>query len=412
MDFPYDHKHLPFVQFDLLPGLGTREGRTWVNDLIPLQVDYNDARSREATIRRVLTPKVLAPVGSVDPQRVTARVEVITYNPTGPEPRMMIPDSGWLAQYEQGMQRADMEMGERAGQQDVSSGRAPSSSMPAAAILALQEADDTKLAISAKKLASGVQQVGWQILMLTKQFWSEERTVRTWSDDNRLETYRYKNTDISDQLDIWLSSESAMPRSKSARAQLALDLNARQIPPFNDPRMLVRFLELPGSDFIMDALTLDANHAQRENGELVTGVPVEVHDWDNHQVHITEHNNFRKSMDYERMAPDMRAVIDAHVAAHQEIVVAQQMAAAGMASPAMPPGPIGGAPGHSPAVGAYLNPLTGKPSDPVQVATGQQPSSLSFGNSAIRRRAGIGGPGNPGVVPGSSPDAQAHHMGK
>lgn len=408
LDFPYKHKQLPFVQFDLLPGLGTREGRTWVTDLVPLQVDYNDARSREATIRRQLSPKLLAPAGSIDPTRVTSRVEVITYNPTGPDPKMMIPDSGWMAQFEEGMTRADQEMGERAGQQDVSSGRSPSSSMPAAAILALQEADDTKLAISAKQLAAGVERLGWQILMLVRQFWTEERVVRTWSDDNTLEVERYKGADIAEQLDVYLSSESAMPKSKTARAQLALDLNARQIAPFTDPRILVRFLEMPGSDFIMDALSIDAAQAQRENGEMWDGTAVEVHDFDNHGVHITEHNNFRKTRDYEKLKPEQRAVFDAHVHAHQEIVAGQAAAQQAGAPPMAAPAGAHAAGG----AGAYINPLTGQPSDPVQVATGQEPSSLSFGNSQIQQEAGIGGPGQPGPVQGASPDQQAASMGK
>jgi hypothetical protein len=410
LDFPYNHRKLPFIQFDLLPGLGTREGRTWVTDLIPLQTDYNDARSREATIRRLLTPKILTPTGSIDPNRVTARVEVITYNPTGPEPKMMIPDSGWMSQYEAGMQRADAEMGERAGQQDVSSGRTPSSSMPAAAILALQEADDTKLAISAKQLAASIERFGWQLLMLTRQFWTEERVVRTWSDDNTLETYRYKGADVGAQLDVYLSSESAMPKSKSARASLALDLNQRQVPPFNDPRTLVRFLEMPGSDFIMDALSVDAKQAQRENGDMVNGTHVEVHDFDNHAVHITEHNNFRKSRDYERLDVKLRGLFDAHVAVHHEVVVGQAAAAAQQAlgPQTAPTGPHG--PGSTGA-GDYINPLTGQPSDPVQVATGEQPSSLAFGDANIRQQAGIGGPGQPGAVPGIAADQQAASTG-
>src|SRR6478609_1470236 len=155
-DFPFDHGQLPFVEYDLLPGSGQREGRTFVTDLIPIQTDYNDARSREAMIRRTLVPKIVAPTGSIDPNRVTSRVEVISYNPTGKEPQFMMPDGRWMSQYETTMNRADSELGERSGQNDASSSNVPST-MPAAAILALQEADDTKLALSAKLLARGIQ---------------------------------------------------------------------------------------------------------------------------------------------------------------------------------------------------------------------------------------------------------------
>lgn len=424
MPFPYTHGQLPFVQFDLLPGMGTREGRTWVTDLIPLQIDYNDARSREATVRRLLTPKVLAPVGSIDPQRVTSRVEVITYMPTGAAPTMFVPDSGWMAQYEEGMKRADFEMGERAGQADVSSGRAPSASMPAAAILALQEADATKLAISAKLLAAGIERVGYQILQLAKQFWTEQRIVRTWSDDGELEVVRFSGSDISDGFDVHVKSESGVAQSKSARAQLALDLNARGVPPFNDPRTLLRFLDLPGTDLLMDTFTVDVKQAHRENGLLIQGQTVEINDFDNHLIHIEEHDRLRKSEDYEKIkmagqqgdqqALAKQAAMDAHVAAHKE-VVASLMAAQQDGQPGVPNNPDGTPgtpqPGSGPkGPGQYIDPVTGKPANPTAVAAGQAPSALT--NSTVGRRAGIGGPAQPGHVQGASSDQQAKSMGR
>jgi hypothetical protein len=90
--------------------------------------------------------------------------------PTGPAPTIQIPDSGWMAQYEEGMQRADAEMGERAGQQDVSSGRTPSSSMPAAAILALQEADDTRLGPAIYAMEETIGVAGSRLLHIISQY--------------------------------------------------------------------------------------------------------------------------------------------------------------------------------------------------------------------------------------------------
>lgn len=409
--FPYDHGRLPFIQWNLLPGVGTREGRTWVSDLIPLQVDYNDARSREAGIRRMLTPKLLAPTGSIDPRRVTSRVEVIDYAPTGAPPTWAIPDSGWMAQYEAGMNRADQEMGDRAGQQDVSAGKAPSASMPAAAILALQEADDTRLAISAKELAKGIRETGWHILQLVRQFWTEERIVRTWSADGDLEVTRFQGGDVSEALDIHVSAESALPKSKAARAQLALELRQQGI--ITDPRMYIRLLDIPGTDFVSEALSIDAKQAHRENGTLMRGEQIAVQHFHNHMIHLEEHYKVMKEQWYEEAeeSDPRRVAFDAHVAAHLELALGQ------LGVPT-PPGteqthdlvtPALGGPGGGPA---YLDPMTGKPSDPTRVAAGQEPSSLTRGHKGIRERARIGGPGNQGAVPGIDPDVQAAQTGQ
>lgn len=408
--FPYNHRTLPFIQFDLLPGIGAREGRTWVNDLINLQADYNDARSREAAIRRTFTPKILASAGSIDPNAITSRVEVISYNPVGDRPAFMIPDSGWMSQYEAAMQRADGEMGDRAGQSDVSSGRSSSASMPAAAILALQEADDTKMAISFNRMAGSIRQVSWQMLELVRQFWTEERLVHTWSEEGALEVARFSSANVSQQLDIVVSTETGIARSKSAQVQLGMDLWGAGI--ITDPGQLLRLVKAPGTSFLAEAWNIDSRQANRENEALLLGEVVEVNTFDNHTAHTVEHDNMRKGDGYTKLKRraaqgDQEAIaiianIDAHQMVHNEMMLPQM----GVPSP--------GSPFMSQEQGSfpneeYIDPLTGLPPNPTMVASGAAPSALA--NSDIARRAGIGGTGQPGAVPGIDVDQQAASMG-
>ncbi len=359
--FPYKHEHLPFVEFDLLPGLGTREGRTWVTDLLPLQADYNDARSREAHLRRVLTPKIIAPVGSMDPQRISSRVELWSYNPTGNEPRFEVPPNGWMQQYEQGMERTSSEIAERAGQNDRST--APSgASLSAASVQAIQEQDDTKLAISVKLMARAVSELGWQMLELVRQFWTEERLVRTWSQEGELQVAHFSGADLEHQLDVHLSTESALPKSKAARREL-LDLmwDKRII---TDPRLYVRTLDVPGVDFISEQLSVDTKQAQRENQELAVGNHVEVNSFDNHMVHIKEHNDFRKSADYEKMPKTLRAVIDGHVDVHNEFVMGQLRQPTPTGTPHMPGAGMGPLAPGTPTQDKFMSPEGGLPPAP------------------------------------------------
>lgn len=425
--FPYKHGQLPFVEWDLLPPLGNREGRTWVTDLVPLQADYNDARSREAVIRRTLVPKVVYPAGSINPRMLTSRVEQIPYNPVGEAPQVIVPDSGWMAQYETSMNRADMEMGSRAGQSDVSSGKPSSASMPAAAILALQEADDTKMAVTAKLLANSLRKTAWQLLQLVRQYWAEERLVRTWSEAGTLEVAQFRGADVAEQLDVHVESDSALPRSRSARVQLAMELLAMGPPgteasPFSDWRDVIRMLDLPGTDFLVESLNVDAKQADRENDDLLQGVDREVHPWDNHMVHIAGHEKVRKGEEYEKLskaaaagdqeATQAKAAVDAHLELHYQLVLPQLGVPTPPGTSHLPgdemTGPqaaAGGEPGQPPM---YTDPATGMPPNGVEVGAGHQPSALS---SSVSQRAGIGGPGQPGRVPGTSPDQQAASMG-
>lgn len=414
--FPYEHGRLPFEQFDLLPGLGTREGRTWVTDLIPIQADYNDSRSREAAIRRQMVPKMLYPVGSIDPQRLTTRVEAVPYLPTGNPPSWQMPDARWQAAHETVMQRATQELGERSGMGEVSSGSAPAS-MPAASVMALQEADDTKMAITMKLMSKGISRVGWMWLMLVKQFWQEPRLVRTWSQEGDIEVEDFIGSDLGQQLDVHVDSESSLPKSKTARLNLLMEL--LQIPGmFSNPRDFLKLLDLPGISPMMATMSIDNKQAERENSRLLDGEPCRVHDFDNHAVHMQEHNDFRKSENYEKIekqamqetaeqmqqlqasgidpsqidpsmlppageATQIQAAFDAHVAAHQELAMAQLQNAM-MAEQQQP----GAQPGEAPPPGDRMS------------------------ESGINTAAGVGAPNEPGAVPGIGADDQAARMGR
>lgn len=416
MPFPYEHGQLPFIPFSLLPGIGFAEGRTWLGDLRGMQRDYNDARSREAAIRRTLVPKLLAARGQIDPARVTSRVEVIEYAPTGPQPTWNIPDSRWMAQYETAMNRADAEMGDRAGQNEVSQGRAPAGA-PAAAILALQEADATKLAISSKEMSESIERLGFQVLMLVKQFWTEERQVRAWSETGKLDVFRFTGSDLKNQLDVHLSTESMMPKSKSARAQLAMDLWDRQI--LHDPAQFIRMLEIPGVGFLQEEFDLDVRQAEREYESMFFGAQVQAEDWHNHQAHISTHNNSRKTPEYERWPDDRKAAMDGHIREHYAWL---QFQSTGVLPPglagALHPGEAGGGgePGAGPSPGggraaAYVDPMTGAPPNPLDVATGQAPSAITM-NPPNSLQLPPGALQGAGAVPGQTPDSQAAAQGQ
>jgi hypothetical protein len=410
LKFPYTHGMLPFVQCDQLPGLGTREGRTTTTDLIPLQTDYNDTLSREATIRRQLTPKLVAAIGQVDPQRLTSRVELLPYMPgiAPTAPHLEMPNAQWASQFEIGMNRDDADMADIAGANEASQGKSAASAA-AATTLTLQEADETKLSISATELSSFIENVGIQILLLCKQYWSEDRTVRVYSDDNIVEAFRYAGADIDERLDVHVSSESALPRSKSARVQLFMELQAR-FPGLIDVQMLMNMIDLPGTDLLTRSLDIDTRKQNREIGLLMLGEDCQVRPFDNHEIHLKVLNDFRKSIDYENLPIEMQAHIDAHAAIHESLVLRQmgiqvptpqptQDPAALMQAQAASAGPAGPGP-----AGAGAPPPGAGGASPQAAGTASMPSEA--------QAAGIGGPGNPGRVPGVPLDTEAHLLGR
>jgi hypothetical protein len=247
------------------------------------------------------------------------------------------------------------------------------------------------------------------VLLLCRQYWDEKRTVRVWSDDNVIEAFRYQGSDIDEKLDVHISSESTLPRSKSARAQLFMELQAR-FPGIIDPQMLVNLIDLPGTDILTRSLDIDTRKQNREIGQLLQGLDPQVRPYDNHVIHLKVLNDFRKTIDYENLPVEMQAHIDAHAAIHESLVLHQQGIQVPTPQPTMDPtalaqaqmaaaGPAGvspGAPaGTPPSAGGASPGPPGVASLPTEAQTAQ-----------------IGGPGNPGRVPGIPLDQEAHLLGR
>ena len=75
-------------------------------------------------------------------------------------------------------------------------------------------------------------------------------------------------------------------------------------------------VELPGQREFLDRARPDVAKARRENSWMAVNKVCIPADFDDHTVHIPEHNVFRKSARYERMTQEQRIIVDDHIQAH------------------------------------------------------------------------------------------------
>lgn len=409
--WPYEKmRRIPLIQFNYLPPQGGWWGRTPVSDLIDPQIDYNRARSLEADISSRLIPKVFYPDGSITPDEVSARVEWVPYMAGNQPPTPMVFDPGWFQQHELIMNRTRAEMDERMSQTDASKGMAAGTS-PAAGVMAQQQAASKPYQVPAKEMARGLKHFGWVRLMLVRQYWREDRLVRTWSRAGTLAVDRFKSADLADELDVVVRAESILPRSKAAQAQMAMQLLSSKTPGFT-MRHFFRMVDLPGTDLITEVYDADERHAERENNYMATkgkkapsppadasdgqamdafvaklgemGLP-SVSPRDNHEIHIETHRLHMISPEYERYSPKVKAIFEAHIATHESILATRMQAQMQQMSP--PPAVNGQANGNG----------NGVPS--IEALAGMR-----------------GGPGGgmsePGVPPGIDADEAAALIGR
>lgn len=345
--FPFDHGELPFIDFHYYQLPGRFEGQSFIRPLWGPQRDYNHSRSKRAEARVIFgSPGLLAPENSMDEDRITAEAgQVITYRPTGvykPEPLTWGPPSNHFFQEEE---VAYGEMQEMAHIREVSKGQVPSAGLPATAVQMLQEADETALGPIALGFERAIARTGRQLLGLVRQYWTTDRAIRVWSQEQgRTTIERFKGSDIAGQFDVQVVPGSALPRNKTAQRQDILALWDKRI--VQDPRLVVRYMEMPNSDGIMRMLDVDTQHAQREHDRIYKrwtdgseDAPVLPEKFHNHQIHIAEHNDERKKESFGSWPVEAKAELADHVTAHEELMkqlMIEQAAEAAALQPTQP----------------------------------------------------------------------------
>jgi hypothetical protein len=217
----------------------------------------------------------------------------------------------------QEVQQLQQDLDDISGQHEISRGQNPSQVTAATALSYLQEQDDTMLSSAIESLESCVEKVGRCVLSYVSQFWNTGRLVKVVGKDGSFDAQVYKGADLGGNHDIKVEAGSALPTSKAAKQAFLMDLMKMG---YIDPTTGLELLDLGGIEKAYDNVLVDLRQAQRESLKLSEGVPVPVNDWDNHQLHIAEHNKFRKQQQFEQLDPALKEIFQNHVQTHMALL--------------------------------------------------------------------------------------------
>lgn len=386
---PYEHKEFPYSKTVHIE-TGTFYGDSVINDLRPLQREYNRSRSQIIESRnRMSRPQLMVAQGSVDPSKFTSEPGAIIeylqgFNPPQPLPLPQLPA---FVSEDQMRILADME--DISGQHQVSKGMAPGGGVQAAtAISFLQEKDDSIMYTAYASWEDSVTKTARQSLALVAQYWDMPRLVRVTGMDGAFNAYMFKGSDISNGMDIRCEAMSSLPQSKPARQAYLMDMAKSG---FIEGSQLIDLLDIGGVQKLQERVRVDQAQAQRENlkmkmlasnpdlymgyvREIQEGLAtggfgqqdpatgnmmfsedpstwppyVPVNKYDNHAAHIQVHNNYRKGQEFESLPIEVKNQFESHVRLH-EIGLMQQNQQAMMMGMG-PQGPEQG--GQQPQIGA------------------------------------------------------------
>lgn len=221
------------------------------------------------------------------------------------------------------LSRIEDSIAEISGVHDVSKATVPSGVTAASAINLLQEADDTRIGPEIQQMERAIADAGTKVLKLRARYNSDERLIRIAGEDGNWDIFSFRGQMLGQDPNVDVQAGSAMPRSKAAKQAAMNEVLAMafQYGIEFDPRDLRRFFkdyEVGGLERLFDTISSDESQVQRENRLMSQGQAVNINDFDNHEIHIAGHNEFRKSARFQQLSPPVQNIFNVHVAAHQE----------------------------------------------------------------------------------------------
>lgn len=318
---PYDHKCLPFTQLGVKPRPGSPYPDCALTDARSPQMELNKYHGQRIQIRQ----NFAAPKWMIDseqaktlnqmPDDSTGQVLVGdtrngTLIPSILQPAAMADNNegAWLVE----------EMMHVWGLHEIMQGQAPGRVEAARALEILKDSDISRFAELNRTIDQSISEGYYQALMLVKQYVKGPQVVQVYSLDGTPEVTKFMAEDFKDGLRVRVTRGTGLPRGRSERQDFLLRMWDSQI--IQDPALMAQLLELPTPSFVANEAH-DIKLSRSENYTLQSGTPVVPNSWDNHLIHIREHNNFRKTNEYQQLPDQAKAAYEFHVQTHEQLMI-------------------------------------------------------------------------------------------
>jgi hypothetical protein len=275
------------------------------------------------------------------------------------------------------------------GQFEVSQGSVPEGVTAAAAISQLQEANDTQIGPDIAELSDALVDAGKMVMWMLTAYASNGRIAQIAGPDATWDIYTFKGDELgnasADEVDIGSGlTDSKAAKQAAIHEMLNLFIQNGQAPPPRELRRITRDFQVGGLDHFFAGISRDINQINDEHRRMLQGEQLPINEYDNHQLHVEEHEDFQKSARYQLLvkgSPQEQMVAQSvamHVAAHKQLLqqqatqqaqvqMAMQASAAGQPPP---PSPNGGPPPGAP---------TDQPPDPGLLSDTGSPSPAPGG---------------------------------
>lgn len=292
-------------------------GETVVTVSRPIQVLYNLAQSNIAEhMKNAGNARLAVPQSSMDMMESFSDLpgEMVPF-PDGEQLPSWISPAQMPQWWSDWPSKLEEVMDDLLGVHDVSRGNAPTNIESGYGLSILAEHDSTPVGRMVKSQATAWGEVATMVLELYASMVKETRTALIRSPGDVPEAVPWTGEQLQGQTQAIVPEDAILPRSRAAMQAMAEKMV--QMGLVTDLETFTALVELPGQKDIIERARPDVAKARRENSLMALGNVMIPADFDDHTIHIAEHNVFRKSERYDRMNPQLRNVIDTHIAAHE-----------------------------------------------------------------------------------------------
>jgi len=206
------------------------------------------------------------------------------------------------------------DMMEISGLRETSMGRPPKGMRSGVAIAQLIDLDDSTLGPMRNYFKFRLEEVGNIAVSVMRNHYTEKRMIRLVGDTKIDYIKDFLGSDMAKGENVYCMVGTGLPTNMIAREEVLRGRFKDQIITKEEVR---QSLEM-NKDEMFSKERLDERIANIENGDMARGVIHTVEAWQNHLIHIIQHNQYRNTTGYKELPDIVKQVFDLHCEAHDE----------------------------------------------------------------------------------------------
>lgn len=336
-DLPYGR--IPIIQTICREIPGQFYGRSVIEDLIPLQKEYNDCKNRlHEHIKSTSIGNIAYEEGSIDvdeyedgylePRRMLSYAR-------GTQPPHYIQTPNLPSEIINEIQVLKNDMEYVAGvSQLMVTGSTPSGVTSGTAIQNLMEIDNTRLSLTGDHIRTAIKNLGMLWLHIYKMYATTPRAVSFVGKNDIAKALTWSKDDI-DITELEFITENELLQSDEIQKQRFFEMLNTGMFTDDNGRIPARvkakareYMKVGDFDSLMSIDELQLQAANRENVFFGEGVLPEISDFDDHVIHAEEHERYILQMDFKLMKhknPSLAAEFEKHAKEHKILAERQEV---------------------------------------------------------------------------------------